>query len=73
MNVNIEYVNGTLWQLEIDSKNKVEQKIDYIYRNTLHEKWNLAKRPKEYKWLPEKYYGQGQDMFGILTHYANRF
>ena len=46
---------------------------DYIHRNPLHEKWNLAKRPEEYKWSSAKYYEDGEDVFGILTHYADRF
>ena len=40
-----------IWQrdalaVEMDSKKKLEQKIDYIHGNPLHEKWNLAKRPE---------------------------
>ena len=67
-----------IWQrdslaVEIDAKNKVEQKIDYIHENPLNEKWNLAKRPEEYKWSSSKYYEEGQDVYGILTHYADRF
>ena len=58
---------------EMDSKNKVEQKIDYIHRNPLNEKWNLAKRPEEYKWSSSKYYEQGENVFAILTYYADRF
>ena len=67
-----------IWQrdalaVEMDSKKKVEQKIDYIHGNPLHEKWNLAKRPEEYIWSSAKYYEQNEDVFGILTHYADRF
>jgi len=67
-----------IWQrdalaIEMTSKEKVEQKINYIHCNPLHEKWNLAKRPEEYKWSSAKYYELGEDEFGILTHYAGRF
>ena len=67
-----------IWQRDtlaskMDSKNKVEQKIDYIHRNPLNEKWNLAKRPEQYKWSSAKYYEDGEDVFGILTHYTERF
>ena len=67
-----------IWQrdalaVEMDSKKKVEQKIDYIHGNPLHKKWKLAKRPEEYIWSSAKYYEQDEDVFGILTHYADRF
>ena len=67
-----------IWQrdalaIEMNSKEKVEQKIRYIHGNPLHEKWNLAKRPEEYSWSSAKYYEFGDDEFGILTHYGDRF
>jgi putative transposase len=34
----------------MDSREKVEQKLDYIHRNPLQDKWNLAKFPEEYLW-----------------------
>ncbi|WP_229216501.1 transposase [Dyadobacter sp. 3J3] len=57
----------------IDSKIKVEQKIDYIHNNPLQLKWNLADRPEKYYWSSANYYENGKDEFGIITHYKDRF
>jgi len=44
-----------VWQRDplailMDSKNKLEQKLDYIHLNPLQEKWNLVTKPEDYKW-----------------------
>jgi putative transposase len=57
----------------MDSKAKVEQKLDYIHRNPLQELWNLVSSPEEYKWSSAKFYDDGEDEFHFLTHYAERF
>lgn len=67
-----------IWQrdplaIHMDSKQKVEQKIDYIHRNPLHERWNLVDCPENYRWSSAKFYQSEKDEFGFLTHYANRF
>ena len=67
-----------VWQRDplavlMDSKAKVEQKIDYIHNNPLGSRWNLVKSPEQYKWSSAKFYENGIDEFGILTHYCERF
>lgn len=67
-----------IWQrdplaVEMDGKIKVEQKMDYIHKNPLHERWNLAASPEEYYWSSAMYYQTGEDKFGFLTHYMARF
>ncbi|MCE7039743.1 transposase [Dyadobacter sp. CY312] len=67
-----------IWQRDplailMDTKLKVEQKINYIHNNPLHERWNLASRPEEYPWSSAEFYESGKDEFGILTHYGERF
>jgi len=57
----------------IDSKIKVEQKINYIHNNPLQEHWSLADRPEEYLWSSAEFYEKGTDRFGFLKHYAERF
>jgi putative transposase len=57
----------------MDSKLKIEQKINYIHNNPLQERWNLASRPEEYKWSSAEFYESGRDQFDILTHYSKRF
>src|SRR5690554_2129071 len=57
----------------MDSKLKVEQKLEYIHNNPLQEKWNLAERPEEYLWSSAKFYETGKDDFGFLTHYMDKY
>ena len=70
--------NYRFWQRDalavlMDSKEKFEQKLDYIHLNPLQQKWNLAKMPEDYPWSSAKYYMTGEDEHGILTHYLERF
>ncbi len=57
----------------LDSKRKLEQKLNYLHLNPLQEHWQLAVSPEEYDWSSAKFYETGQDAFDILTHYQNRF
>ena len=66
------------WQRDLlavlmDSKHKIEQKLDYIHLNPLQEKWNLVDKPENYRWSSSKFYEHGIDDFGFLTHYMDRF
>jgi REP element-mobilizing transposase RayT len=70
--------NHRFWQRDplailMDTKKKFEQKLEYVHLNPLQEKWNLAKFPEEYKWSSARFYESGNDEFGILTHYMERF
>ncbi len=70
--------NHRFWQRDalavlMDSRKKVEQKIDYIHFNPLQDKWNLVEAPEHYKWSSARFYEDGTDEFGILTHYMNEF
>lgn len=67
-----------IWQRDplailMDSKEKVEQKIDYIHNNPLHERWNLALSPEAYPWSSAHFYETGVDKSGFLTHYMDEF
>ena len=67
-----------IWQRDplavlMDTKAKVEQKIKYIHLNPLQVHWNLAVSPEAYKWSSARFYEVGQDEFGILTDYRERF
>jgi putative transposase len=46
-----------------------KQKIDYIHNNPCVAKWNLADLPEKYKYSSAKFYLEGIDEFGILTHW----
>jgi putative transposase len=70
--------NHRFWQRDplavlMDSQTKIEQKLDYIHLNPLHERWNLASTPENYRWSSAEYYMNGTDEFGILTHYKEKF
>lgn len=70
--------NHRFWQRDpltvyMDSKHKVEQKIEYIHRNPLQEQWNLVSCPKNHKWSSARFYETGTDEFSILTDYRDRF
>ena len=56
----------------LDSKQKMEQKLDYLHLNPLHERWKLADAPENYRWSSAGYYLTGKDDFGILTDYRER-
>jgi putative transposase len=49
------------------------QKLNYIHLNPLQERWNLAERPEEYHWSSAKFYDNGVDDFGFITHFMDRF
>ena len=48
----------------------VEQKLDYIHNNPLHEKWKLTNMAEEYYFSSAKYYLSDDPLFSIITHYV---
>lgn len=48
-----------------------EQKLGYIHRNPIQEKWKLASLPEEYNYSSAKFYYENIDRFGFLTHYLD--
>ena len=57
----------------MDSREKVEQKIDYIHLNPLQKRWSLVECPEDYPWSSAAFYATGEDRFGLLTHYLDEF
>jgi hypothetical protein len=57
----------------MDYRKKVEQKLNYLHYNQLHERRNLAEKPELYPWSSAMFYETWQDDFGFLTHYMERF
>jgi REP element-mobilizing transposase RayT len=49
-----------------------EQKLDYIHHNPIAKKWNLVDDYASYTYSSAKFYAEGQDDFGFLTHYKER-
>jgi REP element-mobilizing transposase RayT len=67
-----------IWQRDplailMDTKKKLEQKLEYLHLNPLQSHWNLANRPEEYKWSSASFYETGINEFGFLTDYRERF
>jgi len=67
-----------IWQrdplaIEMDCKEKLEQKIDYIHNNPLNERWQLSKQPEDYFWSSANFYEHNIDDFGFLTHYMEEY
>jgi len=48
----------------------LEQKLDYIHRNPVQEKWQLADLPENYFYSSARYYLLNVDDWGFITHYA---
>ncbi len=49
------------------------QKLDYIHNNPCQGKWMLADSPIEYDYSSAKFYEDGIDNFGFLTHIGEKF
>jgi len=54
--------------ISLYSRKVIEQKIAYIHKNPLQEKWSLVNFPVEYEFSSAGFYETGIDKFGILTH-----
>jgi putative transposase len=48
-----------------------EQKLDYIHRNPVQERWRLAILPEDYSYSSARFYHENVDEFGFLTHYRD--
>jgi putative transposase len=59
--------------ITIKARPVAEQKLDYIHLNPLQEHWSLVRKPEDYKWSSARFYETGEDEFGVITHYRERF
>jgi putative transposase len=57
------------YTVDLWSPGVITQKIDYIHNNPLQDKWQLVKYSEDYKYSSAKFYENGIDEFGLLTHY----
>jgi len=48
----------------------VEQKINYIHANPIRGRWMLCKEFTDYKYSSARFYYEGVDEWGFLTHYT---
>ncbi|WMJ72995.1 transposase [Cytophagaceae bacterium ABcell3] len=57
----------------LSSRKVIEQKLDYIHNNPVQGKWRLALGPLNYYFSSMRFYEEGKDDFGFLTHYMSFF
>ena len=55
--------------IRLIGKEMIEQKLQYIHLNPLHEKWNLVQEPEDYNYLSAQFYATGDDALALLTDY----
>jgi putative transposase len=72
--VNTTSQNYHFWQrnslpITLYSADVFIQKMNYLHYNPTVEKWNLADLPENYKYSSAKFYLEGIDEFGFLTHW----
>jgi putative transposase len=71
--VNLANKKHEIWQrdalgIEIYSHSVAHQKLDYIHRNPIKGKWNLAEDALSYKYSSCRFYETGEDEFGFLEN-----
>jgi len=57
--------------IALTSEDNLVQKLEYIHRNPIQEKWHLAKWPEEYRWSSASFYLIEKDEFQFLKHYKS--
>src|SRR5690606_9134440 len=57
----------------LDSREVVEQKLDYIHNNPVQGKWMLSDDPWGYKYSSVRFYENEDTEFDFLTHYMEYF
>jgi hypothetical protein len=65
-----------LWErnilsIDIFSRDRFLQKLNYIHRNPVHERWRLSTLPEGYHYSSALFYESGVDNFGFLTHWVD--
>src|SRR5690606_27270918 len=53
----------------LDSREMVEQTLDYIHNNPVQGKWMLSEDPQGYKYSSARFYENDEMEFNFLTHY----
>jgi putative transposase len=57
--------------IDIYSRGTFLQKLHYIHRNPVHERWRLSAVPEGYHYSSALFYETGVDNWGFLTHYVD--
>jgi putative transposase len=59
--------------IKIYSEKVTVEKIKYIHNNPIREGWNLSEIPELYKYSSARFYAEGVDEWGMLTHYKENY
>ena len=59
--------------IHLYTKKVAFQKLNYLHRNPLAERWQLAKEPSEYYWSSASFYETGSSPFGFLSDLKDEF
>jgi|WetSurMetagenome_2_1015567.scaffolds.fasta_scaffold133907_2 putative transposase len=59
--------------INIFSEKVAFEKINYIHKNPIQEGWSLCEIPEKYKYSSARFYTEGIDEWGILTHYKENY
>jgi REP element-mobilizing transposase RayT len=59
--------------IPLGNRKMAVQKIEYMHSNPMQPLWTLTSDPVNYRFSSARFYEEGVDEFGILTHYMERF
>jgi putative transposase len=59
--------------INIFSEKVAVEKINYIHNNPIQERWELCELPEQYKYSSARFYTEGIDEWGILTHHSENY
>ena len=54
----------------MNSREVLEQKLEYIHNNPAMPRWKLCDAPTDYYFSSAKYYLQNEDQWDFITHYT---
>ena len=57
------------WHVNMLGESMLRQKLRYIHKNPLQERWRLVDRKEEYLYSSANFYQTGMQDFGFLKHY----
>ena len=57
--------------VDIYSREVFLEKLNYIHRNPVQEKWKLCRHPEDYRYSTARFYHRGIDDWGFVTHIAD--
>ncbi|MEL7002330.1 MAG: transposase [Bacteroidota bacterium] len=69
---NYRFWNEKPMSVFLYTPNVIYQKLDYIHNNPVQGKWSLSYGPLDYRYSSARFYEDGIDEFGFLSHIGER-